>query len=222
MITDVSTQMKRASLAETVYGSVRTAIVLGKYRPNERLVESELATVLGASRTPVREALQRLASEGLVIKGRQGFRVREFTLAEIREVYEVRIALEGCASRLAATRATDTQLDELDEIVHAHDRLLNGAPRVEVSQIIELNDRFHNGVIASGGNERLAALAETNRLYYFNTELAGLYTKDQLLASLKDHGWILESLRRHDGDMAEMLTRRHISTALELIEEKFA
>jgi len=83
---------------------LRRQIVEGTLRPRERLIAADLADKLQVSRTPVREALYLLASEGLVVPTRRGFAVREFTPSEIIEIYEVRAALEGMAARLAAER----------------------------------------------------------------------------------------------------------------------
>src|SRR3978361_1268708 len=81
------------------YEENRGAIVEGKIRPNERLIEADLAERLEVSRTPVRESMQRLAADGLVISRRRGWAVREHSPQEIQEIYEVRAALEGYAAR---------------------------------------------------------------------------------------------------------------------------
>src|SRR5581483_11474189 len=104
-------------LGEQTYNELRRAIVQGRLRPNQRLIETELAEEYAVSRTPVRETLQRLAVEGLIVPARRGWIVREHSLEEINEIYEVRAALEGFAARLAAQRATKAQLDEIAAIV---------------------------------------------------------------------------------------------------------
>src|SRR5579864_7454244 len=102
-----------ATRSDNVYERLREAIVTGRARPNERLIEAELADRLQVSRTPIREGLQRLAAEGLVVTRRRGWVVLEHTSAEIREIYEARAALEGYCARLAAERATEAQLKEI-------------------------------------------------------------------------------------------------------------
>src|SRR5436190_22723903 len=97
---------KTGSLTEAIYEQLRSEIVRGQLRPNERLVEAEIAERLQVSRTPVRESLQRLAADGLVVSRRRGWVVYEHTIDQIRDIYETRIALEGYATRLAAERAT--------------------------------------------------------------------------------------------------------------------
>src|ERR1051326_9590051 len=88
-----------------LYERLRHSIVSGELRPSQRVLELELAAQLEVSRTPVREALQRLAGDGLVLSHRRGWIVREHTALEIKEIYECRMALEGYAARLAARRA---------------------------------------------------------------------------------------------------------------------
>src|SRR2546430_2516572 len=96
-----------ASRSDGVYVQLRRAIVQGQLRPKQRLVEAELAETLEVSRTPIREALQRLALDGLVSRHRRGWVVREHEADEIKDIYACRAALEGYAARLAAVAASD-------------------------------------------------------------------------------------------------------------------
>ena len=89
-----------------IYSRIRSAILRGELRPNEPLIEADLALSLGVSRTPIREGLQRLATDGLIVARRRGWAVRDHSEAEIRHIYEVRAALEGYAAWLAAERET--------------------------------------------------------------------------------------------------------------------
>ena len=90
------------SRSDALYAQLQRAIVQGQLRPNQRLIEAELAETLDVSRTPVREALQRLAFDGLVSRHRRGWVVREHGVDEIKDIYACRAALEGYAARLAA------------------------------------------------------------------------------------------------------------------------
>src|ERR1700754_1350669 len=108
------------NLTTEVYERLRQAIVAGSIRPNERLIEADLAARLEVSRTPVRESMLRLAGDGLIIAHRRGWIVREHSAEEIREVYEIRAALEGFAAGLAALRATDEELAGIKAIHQAY------------------------------------------------------------------------------------------------------
>lgn len=202
-----------ALLADRVYERLRTAILRGEIRPNQRLIEAELARQLEVSRTPVRESLQRLQRDGLVDGGREGWVVREHTAAEIREIYETRAALEGYATRLAAERGPD---ELLAEVVRIH----GGGPRpseVPREEIVAYNMAFHEAVFRASGNERLIRLIQLNREFYFNYRIATLYTDEELEASIRGHQAILDAVLRRDGDRAEALAREHILESLPII-----
>jgi DNA-binding GntR family transcriptional regulator len=205
----------RQAQADT-YSRLRADIVHGVLRPNERLVEVELAERLGVSRTPVRESLQRLVLEGLVRRNRAGWVVHEHSPEEIRAIYEVRAALEGYAAFLAAGRATEEELAALDAIYPAGDEAFELEPDLQV----ELNERFHDGVIAVAGNSRLAQLSRTNRQYYFNHRIARRYDAEENQRSIEGHRRILDALARGDGPAAEAQARAHVDYALAIVLTK--
>lgn len=205
-------------LADDLYDRIRGEIVSGRLRPNQRLVEGELADRLDASRTPVRETLQRLALEGLVDHTRGGWTVHEHAPAEIRAIYEVRAGLEGYAARLAAERAGQEELDALAGLYPADDSALALAPDAQV----ELNERFHDGVIAAAGNPRLARLCRDSRQYYFNYRIARLYTDDDTRLSIGGHRQIVTALAARDGAAAEEAARAHVDRALEIVLGKLS
>ena len=121
-------EMAAPAATEGIYDRVRVDIVHGALRPNQRLVEIELAERLGVSRTPVRETLQRLTLEGLVQRTRGGWVVHEHSRDEIRSIYEVRAALDGYAAFLAADRATARELAALEALYPAGDAALALGP----------------------------------------------------------------------------------------------
>jgi len=202
--------------ADEVYDDVRADIVHGVLRPNQRLVEVELAERLGVSRTPVRETLQRLALEGLVRRNRGRWVVHEHSADEIRSIYEVRAALEGYAAFLAAGRATSTELSALGALYPPGDEALELVPDVQV----ELNERFHDGIIAAAGNPRLAQLSKASRQYYFNHRIARLYDTDETRRSIDGHRRILAALAQGDGPAAEARAREHVDYALAVVLAK--
>lgn len=194
--------------ADDVYERLRSSIVRGEIRPNQRLVEVELAEQLEASRTPVREALQRLAAEGLVSSRRRGWIAREHSAEEIRQIYEIRMALEGFACRLTAERASPEVIDHIAAI-----------QRPEIMQppyndLVTINDRFHDAIITASGNPSLIELIQRSRQYYFNYRIATLYTRDEADAALAGHERIVQALRDRDGARAEAMTREHIREGL--------
>src|SRR4051794_5822227 len=198
------------------YDRVRAGIVHGVLRPNQRLIEVELAAQLGVSRTPVREALQRLLLEGLVRRERGGWAVHEHSPEEIQAIYEVRAALEGYAAFLAAGRASAEEVAALGAIYPPGDAALELGPDEQV----ELNERFHDGVIAAAANSRLSQLSRASRQYYFNHRIARRYDGEETRRSIDGHRRILAALAQGDGPAAEAHAREHVDYALAIVLEK--
>ncbi len=201
------------SLSEETYRRMRDAIVHGDLRPNERLIEVELAERMETSRTPVRDALQRLSTEGLVRSRRRGWIVHEHSRDEIAEIYEVRAALEGFSAFLAATRATDEQIAHLVALERDAETLVS-APR---QALVEANDAFHDALIDAARNDRLRQLTRTSREYFFNNRLAPLYSDDEVRASLLDgHSRIASAIAAREPLQAQQAVQEHILEALEV------
>jgi DNA-binding GntR family transcriptional regulator len=210
-----SSQARLKGLSDVAYEALRTEIVRGVLRPNDRLVELELADRLRMSRTPVRETLQKLANDGLVLSTPHGWAVKEHQPDEIRHIYETRAALESFAAYLASQRATPEQLRRLaslEPLVPASGAL-EGISR---DDLVDRNNAFHDAVIEAAGNPVLTEMITRTRTYFFNYRLAHLYTSKELRASSQGHRRLLDALRNHDAAAAERITRDHILEALEV------
>ena len=203
-------------LVNNVYQQLRYEIVTGILRPNQPIVEADIAERLAVSRTPVRESLQQLASDGLVVSKRRRWVVYEHTADEVQEIYEVRAALEAAAASLACERATPKELGEIVTVGEKATRI----ERVERDERVKVNDAFHNLVINAAGNARLACLIESNRHFYFNRQIAMLYGDDDLAESSKQHQELIEALKERDGERAARITCEHIFASLKLAVEK--
>lgn len=208
------------SLADAVYDAIHHNIVTGRYRPNQRLVETDIAAELNASRTPVRTALFRLEKDGLAVKNRQGLQVREFSLGEIREIYHVRAALEGYAAALAAKSARAADLDRIAESLRRHAELATGSA-LDRGSVVAANAEFHAAVLEASGNTRLVALAAANNSYFFNHELAAVTSEATIRLALREHAEIFQVLRQGNAERAEQMVRDHVMTALSSIENVF-
>jgi DNA-binding GntR family transcriptional regulator len=181
-------------------------------------VETELAGWLNVSRTPLREALARLVSDGLVETRRRAWIVREHTAQEVGEIHEVRAALEGVAALLACQRASDAQIKEIVDFHHAQNRAKLEMPASDY--LVEYNDAFHEAVVAASGNHRLRVFIRRNREFFFTYRIARLYTEEEARASLRGHDEIVEALIHRDGDRAERAMREHILEARDVIISK--
>ena len=206
------------STSDSVYERLKEAIVTGRARPNERLIEVELAEKLAVSRTPIRESLQRLATEGLVASQRHGWVVREHRGDQIREIYEARAALEGYCAHLAAVRASENQLKTIASLHRDNTAGLSTSARRD--RLVNVNDHFHDAIISAAQNERLSSMIRRNRTYYFNYRIAELYTDEEAETALAGHDAIVRALLARDPDGAEREMRLHIDIALRVILTK--
>lgn len=202
------------NLTVEVYERLRKSIVEGTIRPNERLVEVDLAERLQVSRTPVRESMLRLAGDGLIVNVRRGWVVREHSASEIRQVYEVRAALEGFAAYLAAERATDEELAGIEAIHRSYAEQFSGSSRGER---VAHNDEFHEAIIAATHNELLAQRIHDNSQYYFIHRIAGFLTDEEVHNSIVGHGEQVAALLSRDSARAERVVRSHVLGGLEKV-----
>ncbi|MFF5259117.1 GntR family transcriptional regulator [Actinomadura viridis] len=202
--------------ASEVYEILRDEIVRGDLRPNQRITELELATRLEVSRTPIREALQMLARDELIVSRRRGWVVYEFTLAEIRHLSEIRAALEGYAAGLAARHAKTEDIDALEQSY----RTSLDEVKADRRRIIVVNDRFHHGVNRLSGNPFLVKMIQKSRRYYFNYQAETLYSDDELWRSMSDHDFIIAALRRRDAETVERVARGHVEELIRVVEER--
>lgn len=201
-----------AGLADGVYERLRSAIVRGDLRPNERLVEADLAAWLEVSRTPIRECLQRLAADQLVANRRRGWIVREHSIDEIREIYGVRAALEGYAAQLAARQASHDQVKRIMELASVDPAAYADPPR---RGFVEYNQQFHDAVVEACGNSRLAEAIRRSKEYYFNYRIAAVYTAAEVAEAIGGHRAIGQAIQRREPDAAERLARAHVHEALD-------
>ena len=214
---DISAAARRraapsAGLADGVYQRLRSAIVRGELRPNERLVEADLADWLEVSRTPVRECLQRLVTERLVANRRRGWVVLDHSIEDIREIYEVRAALEGYAAQLAARQASADQVERIMTLAGIDPATYADPPR---RGFVEYNQQFHDTVVEACGNSRLAEAIRRSREYYFNYRIAAVYTLAEVADAIGGHRAIGLAIQRREPDAAERLARAHVHEALE-------
>lgn len=198
-------------LSDEVYERLRAAILEGLIQPGVRLVETRLSEQFGISRTPLREALQKLEQEGLVsARPGGGVVVLELTKADIREISGIRQVLEGYAAKLAASRLTQQDLDKLAQIVERTERALEKGDRAEVAR---LNSEFHGIINRAAGSKRLLKLINSFRQHFFNTKIAEYFTDEELRYSIEGHWRILNALKARDGEAADREVREHLAHA---------
>ena len=191
-------------------------IVKGYYKPGARLVETQIARELGVSQAPVREALRDLESVGVVESfAFRGARVRNPTRAELLEAYPVRAALESLAASEAASRITDDQLDQLEDLIKQMEKA--GAERDAHAQA-NANAQFHALIVEAAQNStlgRLWAFLEPWARTYLTAARAGVDLNELAVR----HRKILTPLRKRDSEAAASAMREHLLEAAEWLRQ---
>jgi DNA-binding GntR family transcriptional regulator len=217
---------KKNTLRESVYGSLKAMIVTGQLSPGARLTENELAAKLKVSRTPVREALNRLEHDGLVAGRRQGYAVKEFDIHMFREAFEVRELLDGHATELATAKITAADKQRLRAMVQECERLANRPDRSrdDMFQELQIGMDIHRTIADISGNEMLRDLLNgilDKCQHYVWMELLWL---DEWGIARDEHAAIVEAMCTGDAQRAGDLARRHIrgsrNNILRLLEAK--
>lgn len=199
----------RVSGATVVYGVLRDRIIRHELAPGIRLNETELATSLSVSRTPLREALRMLLAEGLVTQlPTGGMVVAPLDAEDMRELYVVRAALEGVVAREACARLTDTELADLDAIIDQMERLLDYP-----AEMLRLGQQFHAILLAASGNRRCDQLLRQLRGHLNRYQTVTSLNQSRRHEAYAEHRAILDALRARDADAAETRMRAHVITA---------
>lgn len=203
---------ERLPAAERAWRELRRRILDNALPAGTTLLEEEAAQLLGLSRTPVREAMVRLAEEGLVeLRPRHGMRVRPISAADMREIYEVLAALEPKAAGLAAQRGLSAEeLAALEAAVAAMDAALAAG---DLPAWAEADERFHLGLVRAAGNRRLAAAVALFWDQAHRARMATLRLRPLPVASNADHRAVVAAIRAGDAAQAEAIHRRHRETA---------
>lgn len=197
--------------AEHAYQSIREQILSGERTGGQWLREGDLAAALGVSRTPVREALRRLAAEGLVRHERnRGVQVQSWSAKDLDEVFGLRSLLEPWGCALAAITGL-ADLDALDELAGEMDAAAAHQPDVDV--LTNLNNRFHRVILEASGNDRLCSVMSSVIQVPLVWRTFSHYTPGELRRSLTHHHELIDTLRAGDPKWAESVMRAHIRAA---------
>lgn len=192
------------------YTLILAAIDEGIYRPGDRLVESELAERFGVSRTPIREALQRLETQSLLTRDGRSLMVASLDHNQLAELYVVRASLEGLAARLAARHATIEEVRVLRGMI-AQDRQFVTDP----AALSRANKRFHRQIHLASHNRFLIQQLDLVHRSMALLATTSLGAEGRGEAALDEHAAIVEAIAGGDGDGADAALRAHISHAFE-------
>lgn len=197
---------------QDAYAAIRGQILRGERAGGEWLREGELAASLGVSRTPVREALRRLAAEGLVRhEPNRGVRVESWSLSDLDEIFSLRSLLEPWGTALAAASGL-ADVEELSRLADAMDAAAAG-PHPDVDTITQLNNRFHREIMLASGHGRLAQLVSSVVEVPLVWRTFSHYSPEAMRRSLAHHHEIVDALRAGDAAWAEAVMRSHVRAA---------
>lgn len=196
------------TIRRKVYSHLRELILNGDYAPNERLYETKISDEIGASRTPVREALHSLELEGLVeCLPKAGYVVKPISDQEVAEICEIRGLIEGLALRWALEKAKERLIEELQKNIAASEAK---AAKGEVRPFIDLDAQFHEIIARLSGSTRLLELAQTLRRHMLRYRAQSIYAIDNVSRAIQGHKDILASIEKGDAEGMIHVLRKHL------------
>jgi DNA-binding GntR family transcriptional regulator len=200
--------------ADLVYSQVRDEIVRGQLPGGAHLREEEIADRFGVSRTPAREALRRLAAQGLVeVSPNRGARVVEWDKLDVEAVYELRAVVEGFSAFRAASRIPDAQVADLADVCDAIDAIdppsLSGN-QAETQRLFELNSRFHATIAEVAGGSRLNMMRESVVVLPLMLRMIVGFSEEDHRRNNDYHREIIEAFRERDPVWAEAIMHAHV------------
>ncbi|HZS55967.1 MAG TPA: GntR family transcriptional regulator [Bryobacteraceae bacterium] len=196
------------SRAEYVYKRIREGIRNGQYRPGYRLRETELAERLKVSRTPIREAIRRLAADGLIeLSSSRGMMIIELDKQKVREMYAVRETLEGAVARYAAQHASASDIETMRALLQREKKAKS--PK----EILKVNRLFHQAMQEASHNRYLVHIL--HMLYDLLAVLPGnpFEMPARVIEAQKEHLAVLTAIEQRNPEVAEQLARQHIQNA---------
>ena len=204
-------------LRDVVFNTLREAILRGELKPGERLMEIQLANKLGVSRTPIREAIRKLELEGLVLMiPRKGAEVAQITEKSLRDVLEVRRALENLAVQLACLRMSPQTLADLKAAARAFEEILGGE---DVTAVAEADVAFHDVIYMATDNQRLISLLNNLREQMYRYRVEYLKKKECHKQLLWEHQEIIRAIEAGEIDVATKITEQHIDNQVEAVSD---
>lgn len=217
MSTQVSDLIPRMSLHDQLVARIRELILNGELTPGERVPERELCQRFGVSRTPLREALKVLASEGLLeLLPQRGAKVAQLTLADVEEMFPVVGALEALAGELACRRISD---QGIAVIATAHENMLQAYERRDRPTYFALNQEIHERILEATENETLISTYRGLAGRIRNARYVANMSEPRWKQAVEEHEMILDALGARDGPRLATILRDHLAHKLETVKE---
>lgn len=207
---------KTVSLADQIFLEIENNILTGAYAIGEVFTEIALSEKLNVSRTPIREAIRRLEQERLVDVTKKGIVIMGISQKDISDMYEVRLRIEGLASRWAANTISEEGKIELREIVELQEFYTS---KKDVDNIKNMDSKFHEIVYNNCGSIVIADILHQIHKKMMKYRKASVSNNERAFQSTKEHREILDAILAGNGDLAEKLTVEHVKNAKSNIEK---
>lgn len=202
-------------LRDVVFNTLRQAILKGELKPGERLMEIKLANKLGVSRTPIREAIRKLELEGLVLMiPRKGAEVADISEKSLKDVLEVRKALEELSVQLTCDRITKEEIVELKQAAEHFKRVLKNK---DITEIAEADVRFHDVIYTATKNQKLIQLLNNLREQMYRYRIEYLKQEEVYPKLIREHEEIIERIKNKDKDAATHIVCQHIDNQVDAV-----
>jgi DNA-binding GntR family transcriptional regulator len=199
-------------LNQKVYRLLKESIIKGFLEPGTKLLENKIAEEMQVSRTPVREAMQKLVAEGFVKTApNQTMVVTEVSPEDVKEVLQIRGVLEGLAARITAKKINRQEIDELENVVT---KMSLHVSRENLSSYCKVDDEFHNLILNICGNKWIIQIRDNLGSFIYRFRIKSLSIPGRLKHSLEEHQAIMESLKKHDSAKADRLSQIHMENTV--------
>lgn len=204
------------SAVNKAYAAIKAAIMSGELAAGDRVKEELIAERVGVSRTPIREALNKLTAEGfLSMPPNQGARVTDWSAQDLKEITELRAVLESYGAGIAARSISPSKLQDLDHLCDQMESAVSKGGDQDLEELTELNSRFHMIIIAASGNARLVdVIGNLAHPLLVQRRFSG-FGDTRLQRSMDHHREITAALRAHDSGWASAIMRAHILASRE-------
>lgn len=205
-------KIQHRNLYREVADRIRVLIEHGDLVPGERISEKDLCEKFGVSRTPLREALKVLASEGLVeLLPNRGARVMQLTLKMVKDTYDLMGALEGLSGELACEHISDAGIEEISAL---HERMLGHFRKKELQEYFSVNQQIHESLLAASNNEVLREMYNNLSHRVKRVRYSKKMTDSYWQEAVEDHENMIKALRQRDGRLLGQILRDHLCNKL--------
>jgi len=204
------------SVSDEVHTELRRRLIAGHFNPGQKLKEEHIAAELGVSRTPVRAAIQRLVSEGLLETGpKRGAIVSEWRDSDTEEIFELRVLAEGQAAAWATRHITPEEIDRMEALNARIEKAVRTKPKGYLEEIQTANLSFHMALYESCGSARLRLFGTDLLQYPLVTGGFYIYSDADALESIRQHTDIVNALGSRNSDWAKSSLTSHLCAAIE-------